>query len=162
MSKSVYTAIGAGIVIISLATFFMYSADQAKVRGFNFGNDLQQIQDELKQVQNEFYSKKIQLDERNIDRNEFLDFSETHTQKMAEIIDRYDTLQPPEPFAPSVKIFRFSTQKQLESDEQLIEWIRTNNTSAKVLSDLLLQEAFESELAALASYDKAKSSVPGS
>jgi len=50
-----------------------------------------------------------------------------------------------------------STQKQLESDKLLIEWIRTNDTSNKIRSDLILQESFENEIAALDSFNKAKS-----
>jgi hypothetical protein len=76
---------------------------------------------------------------------------------MREILSKYDTLSPPEPFVKTVELFKISTQKQIESDEFLIEWIKTNDTSNKVRSDLLLQESFEDEMAALASFTKAKS-----
>jgi len=154
--KTTYIVAGVGVAIVVLAIFFIYSADQAKIRGFNFGNSLQTVQDELKQAQTEFYSKKIMLDEKTMSREEFLVFSDTYLQKMKDILSRYDTLSPPEPFAKSVELFKASTQKQIESDELLIEWIRTNDTSNKVRSDLLLQESFENEMAALASYTKAK------
>lgn len=152
-------AIGVGVIIVGLAIFFTYSADQARIRGFNFGNNLQAIQDELKQTQTEFYSKKALLDENSISKQEFLEFSESHLQKMQEIFEKYDELTPPESFANSVELFKISTQKQIESDRFLVEWIRTNDTSNKVRSDLLLQESFENEMAALASFTKAKNSV---
>jgi hypothetical protein len=41
----------------------------------------------------------------------------------------------------------------------LAESIRTNDTSNKVRSDLLLQESFDDEMAALASFTKAKNSA---
>ncbi|MEW6043976.1 MAG: hypothetical protein AB1608_06900 [Thermoproteota archaeon] len=157
--KTTYLAIGIGVIIVGLAIFFTYSADQAKIRGFNFGNNLQAIQDELKQTQTEFYSKKTMLDENAISKEEFLEFAETHLHRMQEILARYDSLTPPESFANSVELFKVSTQKQIESDKFLIEWIRTNDTSDKVRSDLLLQESFENEMAALASFTKAKNSV---
>jgi hypothetical protein len=157
--KTTYLAIGIGVIVVSLAIFYTYSADQAKIRGFNFGNSLQAIQDELKQVQTEFYSKKTMLDENSISKEEFLAFSETHIQRMKEVLAKYDTLLPPESFANSVNLFRASTQKQIESDELLVGWIRTNDTSSKVRSDLLLQESFEDELAGLASFTKAKNSA---
>ncbi|MEM3065228.1 MAG: hypothetical protein QW177_07640 [Candidatus Nitrosotenuis sp.] len=154
--KTTHLAIGVGIIAVGLAIFFTYSADQAKIRGFNFGNNLQTIQDELKQIQTEFYSKKAMLDENSISREEFLEFGDKHLQRMEGILERYDTLVPPESFANSVELFKISTQKQIESDRYLIEWIRTNDTSNKVRSDLLLQESFENEMAALASFSKAK------
>jgi hypothetical protein len=151
-----YTAVGVGIIIVGLAIFFVYSADQARIRGFNFGSSLQIIQDELKQTQAEFYSKKKMLDEQEITKDEFLSFSVEHIKKMEEVVARYDALSPPQSFESSVKLFRLSTQKQIESDRLLIEWVRTNDSSNKMRSDLLLQESFETEMAALASFTKAK------
>ncbi|MFY9301223.1 MAG: hypothetical protein WAO91_08550 [Candidatus Nitrosotenuis sp.] len=158
-TKTTYIAIVVGVIIVTLSMFFIYSSDQARLRGFNFGNELQTIQDELKRVQTEFYSKKTMLDEKTISKDEFLAFSENHFQKMRQIFLRYDDLLPPDSFASSVKLFKSSTQKQIESDEFLIEWIRTNDTASKVRSDLLLQESFEDEMAALASFTKAKNSA---
>ena len=142
-----------------MAIFFTYTADQAKIRGFNFGNNLQAIQDELKQVQTEFYSKKAMLDENTISKEEFVSFSDSHIQRMQEVLAKYETLSPPDSFATSVDLFKLSTQKQIESDKLLIEWIKTNDTADKVRSDLLLQESFEDEMAALASFTKAKNSA---
>jgi hypothetical protein len=152
-----YIVAGVGIIVVVVSVFFIYSADQAKIRGFSFGNSLQAIQDELKQTQTEFYSKKTMLDENTISKEEFLAHSDSYLQKMQEILSKYDALSPPESFAKSVELFKLSTQKQIESDEFLIEWIKTNDTSSKIRSDLLLQESFENEMAALASFTKAKS-----
>lgn len=158
-TRTTYIAAVVGVIVVALPMFFIYSADQARLRGFNFGNELQTIQDELKQVQTEFYSKKTMLDEKTISKDEFLAFSDSHLQKMQQILLRYDGLLPPDSFADSVKLFKLSTQKQIESDEFLIEWIRTNDTASKVRSDLLLQESFEGEMAAIASFTKAKNSA---
>jgi len=158
-TKTTYIAATVGVIVVALSVFFMYSADQARLRGFNFGSELQAIQDELKQVQTEFYSKKTMLDEKTISKDEFLAFSENHLQRMRHLLLRYDDLLPPDSFASSVKLFKSSTQKQIESDEFLIEWVRTNDTASKVRSDLLLQESFEDEMAALASFTKAKNSA---
>lgn len=158
-TKTTYIAATVGVIVVALSVFFMYSADQARLRGFNFGSELQAIQDELKQIQTEFYSKKTMLDEKTISKDEFLAFSENHLQRMRHLLLRYDDLLPPDSFASSVKLFKSSTQKQIESDEFLIEWVRTNDTASKVRSDLLLQESFEDEMAALASFTKAKNSA---
>jgi hypothetical protein len=154
--KSTYLAVGVGIIVVALATFYFYSADQAKIRGFNFGNSLDAIQDELKQVQTDFYSKKRLLDENAITKEEFLKFSDEHIKKMEELVSKYESLASPESFTKAVELFKTSTQKQLESDRFLINWIRTNDTSDRVRSDLLLQESFENEMAALSSFEKAK------
>jgi len=47
-----------GILIVGLALFYSYNTEQAKIRGFTFGNNLHTIQDELKQIQDTFDSKK--------------------------------------------------------------------------------------------------------
>lgn len=157
--KTTYIAAIAGIGIIALAIFYTYSADQAKNRGKFFGDSLQIIQDELKQTQSEFYSKKTQLDEKSITNEEFATFGKTHIKKMEQILAKYDTLFPPDSFVKSVKLFKESTQKQLESDQYLIEWITTNDTTSKIRSDALLQESFEDEMAGLASYNQAKNNA---
>lgn len=150
--------VGFGVIIVAIAVFYFYSADQAKIRGFNFGNSLDAVQGELKQVQTDFYSKKRLLDENTITKEEFLEFSEEHVEKMEEMVSKYESLVSPNSFVKAVELFKTSTQKQLESDRFLIEWIRTNDTSDRVRSDLLLQESFENEMAALSSFEKAKNS----
>lgn len=157
--KTTHLAIGVGVFVVGIAVFFTYSADQARIRGFNFGNDLQSIQDEVKQIQTEFYSKKSSFDEKSITKEEFLEFANTHIQKMEKAIAKYDELAPPDSFSSAVKLFKMSTEKQLESDRFLIEWIKTDDISNKVRSDLLLQESFESELAGLASFNEAKTGL---
>ncbi|MBI5697284.1 MAG: hypothetical protein HZC29_02030 [Thaumarchaeota archaeon] len=157
--KSTYIAILVGIGIVALAIFYTYSADQGKLRGEQFGNNLKIIQDELKQTQTQFYSTKTMLDEGTISKEDFVAFGDTHIKKMQEIVSSYDTLSPPASFAKSVELFKLSTEKQIESDQLLIEWIRTNDTSNKIRSDLLLQESFENEMAGLTSYNKAKNSA---
>ncbi|MGQ0606502.1 MAG: hypothetical protein ACT4OD_06095 [Candidatus Nitrosotenuis sp.] len=157
--KTTYIAISAGVGIVVLAIFFTYSADQAKNRGEYFGASLKLIQDELKQTQTEFYSKKTMLDEHTITPQDFASFGDIHIKKMEEILAKYEILSPPESFVKSVELFKTSTQKQIESDQYLIEWITTNDTSHKTRSDLLLQEAFENEMAALVSFNQAKNSA---
>lgn len=158
-SRTTYLAITVGIGIIALAVFFTYSTDQAKNRGEYYGNSLKLIQEEIKQTQTEFYSKKTMFDKNTITAQDFISFGNTHIQKMKEILAKYDTLSPPETFVKSTELFKASTQKQIESDEYLIEWIATNDTSHRIRSDLLLQESFENEMAALASFNQAKNNA---
>lgn len=141
---------------MGIAIFFAYSADQAKIRGQNFGNSLQMIQDEMRQLQDEFYSKKAMMDEKIITKDEFLLFSQTHLENMNGVLQKYDQLNPPDAFSTSVRLFKMSTEKQLESDQYLIQWIENGDEADKVRSDILLQESFADEMAGLASYSKAK------
>ena len=85
----------------------------------------------------------------NISKDDFLKFGEKHEEKMEKIILRYDNLQTPKPFMPSMELFKLSAEAQLESDKYMIEWIRTGDDSAHVRSDSFLQQAFEYEQAAL-------------
>ena len=154
-----YIAIGVGVSIVALAILFTYTADQGRLRGQYFCNSLQAIQDDLKQTQGEWYSKKTMLEEKTITSEEFSASADEHLKKMNDILSRYDTLNPPESFVKSVEFFKLSTQKQIESDELFIDWIKTNNTASKVRSDLLLQESFENEMAGLSEYNKAKNNA---
>ncbi|MFM7795806.1 MAG: hypothetical protein ACKO7N_03495 [Candidatus Nitrosotenuis sp.] len=155
-TRSTYVAVIAGIIIIAISVFFVYSSDQAKNRGRIFGDQLQVIQDELKQTQDEFYSKKSLFDEGSFTREEFTHIGQEHIKKMNQILAKYDTLLPPDSFVKAVILFKTSTEKQIESDQHLIEWIMTNDTSQKVRSDELLQESFENEMAGLVSFNQAK------
>ena len=151
-----YAVIIAAVLIIGLTVFYSYSADQAKLRGYEFGNNLQMIQDDLKKLQTEFESKVTMWKENELNREEFLVYAQTHFQQIEDLILQYDKLSVPDSFVSSVKLFKLSTQTQLESDKQLVEWIKTGDDSARVRSDSLLQESFEYEMAALASYNLAK------
>ena len=68
---------------------------------------------------------------------------------MGKIILRYDNLQPPTPFMPSMELFQLSAETQLESDIYMIQWVETDDRSAHIRSDSLLQQSFEYEQAAL-------------
>ena len=62
----------------------------------------------------------------------------------------------PDIFSGSVKLFKLSTETQLESDQHLINWIKNDDQSEKIRADELLQASFEYEMAGLASFEKAK------
>lgn len=140
------------VITIAAVVSYNYYIDQNKVKGFNFGNELQQIQDDLKKLQNEFDSKMIQLEEGDLTKEEFLEYSKNHLSVLEKIIPRYSELLPPESFITSVKLFKLSTESQLESDREFIKWIETGDESHKLRSDSLIQEAFQYELSALAEY----------
>jgi len=144
------------IVIIGLVIFYSYTADQAKIRGFSFGNNLQKIQDDLKQIQTTFESKVTMWKEGDFTTEEISEFSQQHFADMEDLILRYDTLSTPDVFVTSVKLFKLSTETQIQSDRELIKWIQNGDESAKIHSDSLIQESFEYEMAALSSYNSAK------
>jgi hypothetical protein len=75
---------------------------------------------------------------------------------MNDIITKYTKLQMPDAFSGSVKLFKLSTETQLESDQYLLSWIENDDESEKIRADELLQASFEYEMAALSSFEKAK------
>jgi uncharacterized membrane protein len=155
-SVRIYVAIIIGVIIIGLTVFYTYTADQAKIRGYTFGNNLQMIQDDLKKIQTEFETQISMLEEGSSTRDEFLEYSKKHFSDMEELVLRYDELSIPDSFVVSVNLFKLSTKTQLESDQHLVHWIETGDDAAKIRSDALFQESFEYEMAALASYNNAK------
>ena len=155
----IYIAVTIGVIIISSAIFFAYSSDQAKNRGEMFGNELKQIQDDLKKYTHLLDSKIIMYKEGNLDRERFLEFAEKHKDEMSKIILRYDSLQIPNGFETAVELFKLSSETQLESDIQIMEWVKTGNDAAHIRSDVLLQESFDYEMAALAEYKLAQGPI---
>ena len=148
-----------GALLVGASIYYFYSAEQAQIRGFNFGHDLQAIQDELKSEQSDFYSKVSMWKERSLSKDQILEYADMHILKMDNIIAKYSNLQMPDAFSGSVKLFKLSTETQLESDQYLISWIKNDDESEKIRADELLQASFEYEMAALSSFEKAKSNV---
>ena len=147
------------IIIIGAIAGYNYSVDQTKQKGLKFGNELQQIQEEVKQLQTEFNSKITQWEEGDLSQQELSEYSENHIEKLQNVILKYDDLIPPKQFASSVELFKLSTQAQLDSDKEFIEWIKTSDDSHKIRSDSLLQESFEYEMMALGEFNAAKSGL---
>ena len=147
------------IIIIGAIAGYNYSADQTKQKGFRFGNELQQIQEEVKQQQIEFNSKITQWKEGDLSQQELLEYSKNHIEKLQTVILKYDDLIPPKQFSPSVELFKLSTQMQLDSDKEFIEWIKTEDNTHSIRADALLQESFEYEMTALGEFNAAKAGL---
>ena len=139
-------------VIIGSIIGYNYYIDQINVKGFNFGNELQQIQDVVTKLQNDFSSKTVQWKEGDLTKEELLEYSNNYISEMEKIIPRYGKLIPPEPYVSSVELFKLSTESQIESDREFIKWIETGDDSHMIRSESLIQEALQYELAALADY----------
>ena len=142
--------------MIIATIYYFYSAEQAQIRGYNFGNELQAIQDDLKGEQEDFYSNVSMWKEDSISKEQMLMGGEVHIAKMKNIIAKYSDLQFMDVFSGSVKLFKLSTETQLESDQYLLRWIENDDEFEKIRADELLQASFEYEMAALASFEKAK------
>jgi len=147
------------ILIIGSIAAYNYSVEQTKQRGLQFGIGLEQIQEEVQELQIKFYSEKTRWDEGDISKEELLEYYEKHLNEFKEIISKYDELTPPELFKSSVELLKISSETQLESDSQFIEWIKTGDESAKVRSDTQFQEALEYEMSGLVEFYSAKTGV---
>ena len=146
-------------VVVSAASILgwsQYNSDQVRQAGFVFGNELQQIQDDLKSLQDKFVTSVALWEEGEISRDDLLLQLREHINEFNIILSRYDDLVPPAEFESAVELFRLSSLAQMESDVNYIRWIETGDESAKLRSDLQIQEAFQLELSALAEYNKAK------
>lgn len=154
-----YNIIIVSILVILLCSLIGYSyyIEQINQKGFVFGNELQQIQEEVKEIQTKFYSKLTQWEEGDISKEELIEYLEEHTVKFEDIIEKYDSLTPPDPYKPALDLFRLSSQSQLESDREYIKWLKSGEESARIRSDLQLKESYEYEMAALAEFNAVKS-----
>ena len=155
-----FATVGVAIILIGIVIYYFYSAEQGQSRGFEFGNQLQAIQEELAREQSDFKSKVSMWKEDSITTEEILDFSQNHIKNMNSIVLEYNKLQIPDSFSGAVKLFKLSTESQLESDIHYINWIESGDESEKIRSYEILQQSFEYEMAALTSYNDAKGSNP--
>ena len=144
------------IVIISSIIAHNYSTDITKQKGLQFGNELSQIENELSDIQGQFYSEKTKWNEGDVSKEELIEFYKNHVNDFREIILKYDELSPPELFESSVALLKISAETQLESDLQFIQWIKTGDESAKIRSDALIQEAYEYQNLGLVEFQTAK------
>ena len=147
------------IVVIGLVIGYYYSADQTRIKGFTFGNNLQRIQEDLKKIQTDFQSEITIWEDGDISKDEFSEYSDAHISKMEELVSRYDALDPPEVFSSSVELFKLSTQSQLESDKEIIRWIQSGDIDAKIRSDSLMEESFGYEMVALTKFNDVKTGI---
>jgi len=147
------------IIIIAAIVAYNYNFEQNKQKGFQFGKELEQIQEDVKQLQTKFYSQKTSWEEGDISKEELLKYYDEHLVKFKEIISRYDKLTPPELFKSSVELLKLSSEMQLESDTYYAEWIRTGDKASKVRSDSQFQESLEYEMLGLVEFYSAKTGV---
>ena len=144
------------ILIIGSIIAYNYSTDITKQKGLQFGNELSQIENNVSDMQGKFYSEKTKWAEGDISKEELLKFYEIHVKNFKEIISDYDKLTPPELFESSVVLLKMSSETQLESDLQFIEWVKTGDESAKIRSDTLFQESYEYQNLGLVEFQTAK------
>ena len=147
------------VLIIGSIITYNYSIDQTKLKGLQFGTELEQIQEEVKGLQTKFYSEKTRWEEGDITKEQLLEFYEEHLDKFKETISKYDDLSPPELFKGSVELLKISSEMQLESDKEFTEWIKTGDESAKIRSDTQFQDALEYEMIGLVEFYSAKTGV---
>src|SRR5438445_4454434 len=154
--KKMQIAITAGVIIIALVVALNYNLEQVKISGQRFGDNLAQIQNDLRDETTQYDAKIVQYQKGNITKNEILQISDRHIVFLNDILSKYNTLKPPETFVPSLELFKLSTKSQIESDKLLKDWIQTGDNSTKLRSDELLGRSFEFETRALDSFNKAK------
>ena len=59
------------IVIVGAIIAYNYSVDQTKQKGLQFGIELEQIQQQVKELQTKFYSEKTAWEEGDISKEDF-------------------------------------------------------------------------------------------
>ena len=155
-SKSKFPSIIIGVVIIGIIVFYFYSADQAKIRGFAFGNEIQSLQEEVQNEQGRFISSIAKWNENTISDDEMIRIGEKHLETFNVLLDKYDELQPPDTFSRSVKLLKLSLEYQIESHEHRLNWIKNGDDLELVISQELTQLSFEAEQAGLKSFNDAK------
>ena len=158
-SNNKFFIISIAVVIIGIAVFYFYSADQAKIRGFAFGNEIQVLQEEIQVEQGKFISSIAKWEEDTISDDEMIRIGEIHLQEFNRLLKKYNELHPPDSFIRSVKLLKLSAEYQIESHEHRLEWIKTGDDSELIRSQELTQLSFEAEQAGLKAFNDAKAGI---
>ena len=157
--RTLHIAIAGGVITIALVILVNYYLDQTKLSGQRFGDQLAQIQQDLKNVTLSFDAQKTQYDSGHIPKEQMLKITDNYINALQSFLPRYDQLKAPDLFVPSLQLFRLSTETEIQSANVLKESIVTGDNATKKKSDQLLQQSFQYEMNALNSYEKAKSGV---
>tara|TARA_Y100000996_G_scaffold327279_1_gene263305 strand:+ start:265 stop:792 length:528 start_codon:yes stop_codon:yes gene_type:complete len=147
------------VILIGVVVYYFYSADQAQIRGFEFGNEIQALQQEIHDEQNRFISSIAKWEEKTISDKEMIRIGDEHIDKFKTLLLEYDDLQPPDTFARSLKLFKLSLEYQIESHEHRLEWIKNGDELELVRFQELTQLAFEAEQAGLKAFNDAKAGI---
>jgi len=150
-------AIMLGVAVIASVILVNYYLDQTQISGQRFGDQLAQIQLDLKNETQNLDVHLTQYKAGQISKEQMLGITDSHLIAMQNILPRYDQLKAPELFAPSLQLFKLSTETQIESDKALREWVVTGDNATYSKSDQLLQQSYQYEMNALQSYENAKS-----
>ena len=156
---SKFLTISIALVLVGITIFYFYSADQAKIRGFAFGNEIQLLQEEVQNEQGRFISSIAKWDENTISNDEMIRIGEEHLRIFNNLLKKYDDLQPPDAFSRSVKLFKLSLEYQIESHEHRLEWIKNGDELELVRFQELTQLSFEAEQVGLKSFNDAKAGI---
>ena len=156
---SSFLTISIALVLVGIVVFYFYSSDQAKIRGFEFGNEIQSLQEEIQNEQGQFISSIAKWDENAISDDEMIRIGEKHLETFNNLLKKYDDLRPPDSFIRSVKLFKLSLEYQIESHEHRIKWIENGNESEFIRSQELTQLSFEAEQVGLKSFNDAKTGI---
>ena len=152
-------AVSIAVILIGISVYYFYSAEQAQIRGFAFGQELQFIQEQIHDEQTRFISSIAEWEEGTISDEEMIGIGEDHIKKFQTLLDDYNDLQPPDAFARSVKLFKLSLEYQIESHEHRLDWIKSGDELELVRFQELTQLAFEAEQAGLKSFNDAKDGI---
>ena len=79
------------ITIIGVIIAYNYSIDTTKQKGLQFGNELSQIENELSDIQGQFYSKKTKWNEGDVSKEELIEF---YMLTLVEFIMTFIQLKP--------------------------------------------------------------------
>ena len=157
--SSKFLAISIAVILIGITLYYFYSADQAKIRGFAFGNEIQALQEDIHEEQSRFISSIAKWEENTISDEEMVRIGETHLNSFNKLLKKYDNLQPPDAFSKSVKLLKLSLEYQIESHEHRLAWMKSGDELELVRSQELTQLSFEAEQAGLKSFNDAKTGI---
>src|SRR5437660_12179221 len=108
--------INEGVIIITLVLAFNNNLDQVKISGQRFGDNLAQIQNDLRDETTNYDAKIVQYQKGNITKNEILQISDRDIVLLNDILSKYNTLKLAYSFLPSLFLFIVSAKLQFYNE----------------------------------------------
>ena len=150
-------AAAAAAVVAASVVGYVYYVDYTRAKGAAFSAEIESIQADLAAMQESFEADTSGFAAGEAAGGELAARAEEHFESFERLLERYDSLDPPAPFAASVDLFRLSAEAQLERDREEVLWLQTGDAAHDERADRLHQDAFAYELSALAEFKEAQS-----
>lgn len=143
--------IGIIAVVIGVSWIMLNQVDSSE----DYVNRIQSISGQSKSFTQEYEDSIARWRDGQIDKREMLQITDTHLERLDNLIVELNNIAPPEKFRNAHEFTTGSISNEMESDRHMRNYIDTGNNDEYQKSVEFLQKAFDDETTAFAEFSKA-------